>query len=657
MATRYESGPHRLQGSREDINTAVKINDQAVESAFEDDPDRPIYLHNLGCWLQLQFEQTGLMNDLDAAVKAKQKAAKLSPIDHPDRALRLNIVGNAFRRRFECTESPEDLSSALKNYEESVETVRSPPHIRILSAICGANLLYSRDVKGANRLLTTAVQLLPKTSPSTLDRNDQQFALSQFAGLASDAAALSIRSGDDLEQVLRLLELGRGVMASFRLDVRSDVSQLKAAHPKLAAQFEHLRDELDLPNDDLGHPSSHAQRSQRRYEALKEFEDSISLIRSHDGFKNFLLGPSSEELKNIATHGPMVFLNVSHYGSDAFLITHEDIRHLPLINLTYADMETKSDELLELLANNHLYKNAPLMKILEWLWDVAIEPVLEELGFAETPQNDSLWPHIWWIPAGRLALFPIHAAGYHSIKSDGRTVLDRVISSYSPTVRALANARVQIERLSSTTSQSVLMVSMPTTPNKKDLPFAAKEITVIDKLLPRSMVLQYPNKEKVLQKLSQCSIAHFACHGEANTDPSKSQILFSDWECNPFSVADMAQKKIESAELAYLSACDSAANRDLAMLDESIHMTGACQLAGFPTVVGTLWKIMDEQSVTVAKSVYNAMLTKENRLDIRKSACGLHFAIRKIRDSSLQRKRAKNSNPIVWAVYPCRRIV
>ena len=319
----------------------------------------------------------------------------------------------------------DDLNAAVNAYDESVGLRQSPPNIRILSAIRGANLIYSQNLKSGSRLLTTAVELLPTTSPRTLHRNDQQFTLSQFDGLASDAAALSIRAGENVFEALRLLELGRGVMASVYFDTRSDITELENAQPELAEKFKLLRDELDLANDSLGQNSlSDAQRTlqsqiARRYEASKEFDDTIRLIRSKDGFKNFLLGPSSDELKSFASSGPIIILNVSRFGSDAFLITNDNIRHLSLPKLTYMDLEMKSEIMLEKLKNDSLstrrHTNASMGKILEWLWDVAVESILRELGFTETPENDDAWPHVWWIPVGRLSLFPIHAAGYHSI--------------------------------------------------------------------------------------------------------------------------------------------------------------------------------------------------------------------------------------------------
>ena len=96
----------------------------------------------------------------------------------------------------------------------------------------------------------------------------------------------------------------------------------------------------------------------------------------------------------------------------------------------------------------------------------------------------------------------------------------------------------------------------------------------------------------------------------------------------------MLQKNLHQAELAYISPCHAADNRDLDLLDEGVHMAGACQLAGFPTVIGTLWHIEDAQSASIAESGYRAMLTEQGNLESQKSARCLHMAIRRIRENS-----------------------
>ena len=89
--------------------------------------------------------------------------------------------------------------------------------------------------------------------------------------------------------------------------------------------------------------------------------------------------------------------------------------------------------------------------------------ILERLGFTEMPQNEDTWPQVWWVPVGRVSLFPIHAAGYYSVA--GQNALDRLYSHGQSTGPCLE----PVKRLSQTTLQTALLVSMPTTPNQSDL--------------------------------------------------------------------------------------------------------------------------------------------------------------------------------------------
>lgn len=650
--------------SMSDLDAAVGMLHEAVTQTPRDDANRAFYLNNYGIAVGNRSEETGSLDDLNSTVAAFEEAVNMTSTDHQDLAGYLCNLGDALKQRFEQLSSLEDFDASTKAYEKAVYLSQSPPTVRIQSARRGAKLIWSQDVKRASQLLTEAVQLLPLTSPRAINRNDHQFTLSQFDDLASDAAALAVRAGEEPSKAVLLLELGRGVIASLHLETRSDIKLLKQQHPELATKFECLRDELDTANPDrLEDSSSDSQRSRllktaRRYDASKEFDATITAIRMLDGFKDFLLLPSTEELKQIAILGPIVILNASRFGSDSFIITHDGIRHLPLPRLTYEDLEANAKEFLKILEDDKLVprrvSNISMRKVLEWLWDSAVKSSLEELGLTETPKSKENWPHVWWIPIGLLSLFPIHAAGHHSIP--GQNTLDRVISSYTPTVRSLVQARDQIKRQFPGAPQTVLMASMSTTPNKAPLPFAQTEIDAISALLPPTIgrvVLPHPTKLEVTEKLRHCSIAHFACHGEVNeSDPSKSQVLLADWETNPLSVADMAAIKLDQVQLAYLSACHAANSRNLHLLDESIHMAGACQFAGFPTAIGTLWQASDKESTTVAERLYSAILTPEGKLDCQKAASGLHFAMRKVKESSKHTYGSRGVDDIMtWAPY------
>ena len=91
-------------------------------------------------------------------------------------------------------------------------------------------------------------------------------------------------------------------------------------------------------------------------------------------------------------------------------------------------------------------------------------------------------------------------------------------------------------------------------------------------------------------------------------------------------------------------------SRDLALLDESISLSSAMQLSGYPSVVSSLWQVYDNHSADIAAEVYSWMLNGSDKLDIRRSAEGVHRAVRLLRD----RTRAgigSMHDPLVWASY------
>src|SRR5207302_4563723 len=105
---------------------------------------------------------------------------------------------------------------------------------------------------------------------------------------------------------------------------------------------------------------------------------------------------------------------------------------------------------------------------LAWLWAIVAEPVLTALGHTRTPDADQPWPRLWWSPTGPLTLLPLHAAGHHDTGTGhddlgAQSVLDRVISSYAPTLRALSQAREGRPPLDQP-ARGLLVVAMPTTP-------------------------------------------------------------------------------------------------------------------------------------------------------------------------------------------------
>jgi CHAT domain-containing protein len=259
-----------------------------------------------------------------------------------------------------------------------------------------------------------------------------------------------------------------------------------------------------------------------------------------------------------------------------------------------------------------------------------------------------------------LGLLPIHAAGYHTDPASEpgrRTVMDRVVSSYTPTIRALRYAR-QHSHLAEADAVRALIVAMSTTPGIPGrLPNVSAEVAMLTRRMPEALVLsepeppasgsaaRLPTKANVLASLPGHAIAHFACHGASDSaDPSSSLLLLHDHQTDPLTVASLAAVKLDQVQLAYLSACRTAFGAAAGLMDEAIHLTSAFQLAGFPHVVGTLWPINDAIAVQVAGTFYTALHSGNGTLDINRAAYALHHSIRTARDSL-------PNLPSLWAAY------
>ena len=375
----------------------------------------------------------------------------------------------------------------------------------------------------------------------------------------------------------------------------------------------------------------------QRYKASQNLEKKIQQIRQLPNFDRFLLAPSEDELKAAAEYGPIVIINVSDYRCDVLIIEKIQIRSLRLSHLNINDVQDRTTESTESLAKP---------EILEWLWETIAQPVLSMLGFVQPPSDDC-WPHIWWIPTGPLAKFPIHAAGYHS---DGLSdnVIDLAISSYSSSVKTLIHGRrhrAQLKKVPK--SKNIILVAMPKTPKNGDLQFVTKEIDELTNLCS-SMNLQIekpsPFKEAVLSALNSCTIFHFAGHGFTDdSDPSKSHLLLKDWETEPLTVAKLFETNLrkQTPFLAYLSACGTGQIKHDELIDESLHLISACQLAGFQHVIGTLWQVNDKSCVDMAVKTYEWM--RDHEMSDESVSEGLHHASRSLRDQWIKENSTRGA--------------
>ncbi|KAI1823626.1 CHAT domain-containing protein [Xylaria intraflava] len=647
-----------------------------------DDPLRPRYLIQLGRQLTNRSFQTGNTSELDEAISIFQEVNKALPKNHFQRIRNSDALAVMLRKRFERTEEyllnlggclarraisayqnalkisftkPNEevrikclyslAPLRLKRYEltgDSTQLDNAVEHhpelsraqvtesfkiacqvrsgkadYKIISAHNAMKILSERkDWTEAGRMANIAIGLMPRASN----------ALQNISSIAADACSISLRLGD-VGQALQHVEFGRGLILGYLIDGQSDLSSLKQRDSSLANEYERLRVKAS--------------------EATCERK-----IRQLEGFHNFLLQPFQEELKEAACDGYIVVVNISNFGSDAIVVSKSNMQALTRMN-PHLQGHARHAELIQ--------ESLPRADVvfLAWLWTACVRPILERIlpDFNPVPASREI-PRIWWIGVGGASVLPFHAATLHGQKSSMST-LDFVIPSYTPTIKALQNARQRASRgweNSKDDSQSLLIITMPSTPGASSLSGVTREQRAIKSAVKGTYSvkeLERPDAQQVLDDIQRSQIVHFACHGASDPlDPLQSHLLLqkstdSGICLDKLTVESLLASRAQTqAWIAYLSACSTAQVKATRLMNESLHITSAFQVAGFAHVIGTMWPVSDHVSIDVARYFYEFLSQSgEGAMSSdRVVAAALRNAVVKIR-------REYPDNPRVWAPY------
>lgn len=252
--------------------------------------------------------------------------------------------------------------------------------------------------------------------------------------------------------------------------------------------------------------------------------------------------------------------------------------------------------------------------MLAWLWDTVVAPV------AEAVSTD----RVWWLPVGLLGLLPLHAAGY----PDRAGALDRFVSSYLPTLRALdADRPAAVPRRQ-------MVVSLPQTPGLAELPGTAAEAADLRRARPERPLLTGPGATvaAVMAALPNSTWVHFAGHAEAEVAGSgEAGLHLRD---GLLTVSRIAALNLRDAELAYLSAC-STGHRGV-FSDEPLALATAFHMAGFRHVIASLWPLDDEIAAVASRAFYRACDSADD------AAAALHRA-------AVEMRAARPDRPDRWA--------
>ncbi|WP_034486865.1 CHAT domain-containing protein [Actinomadura oligospora] len=586
-------------------------------------PGDPLYssaLHHLSLALRVAHAQRG---DTPPADPIRHYETRRAPslLDEAEEAARQAVLGGA-------SDAPETARYSLNHALVLHAIHRDDPgggHLddalaAATSAACHetsdvptrlrAGLAWS-DIALAEGLHAQAVEaledviaLLPRLAAHELERGDQEQRLAGVPDVAATAAAGALEIGRP-DKAAVLLEHGRGVLLARGLDLRTDLGALAGRHPGLADELDGLRQEMThvtaLPG--RGEQADAARRLRAGQD--ERWQDLVGRIRALPGFGDFARPFSADRLRAESEQGPLVYLHVTDRRSDAIVVTPDGFRTVAL-NITADGVGKWSRRLDDCFRPGVIHDvdaQGPAFDALAWIWDEIVAPILPAAFPADVPPGASP-PRLWWVPTGSLVRLPLHAAGHH--RDGGPTLMDRVVSSYVPTVRALGTARRRVRP----SGDGWLVVAMSDTPDARPLSGALDEARFIERASPGPVTLLADGDathERVCAELPRHPWVHFACHAvpEAET-PSQSRLLLHDHQRTPLTVADISALDLRESWFAYLSACETAVTGPR-FHDEAIHLTSAFQLAGFPHVVSTLWRLPDRGAFQLAKALYTEL--------------------------------------------------
>ncbi|TXB99548.1 hypothetical protein FocTR4_00013589 [Fusarium oxysporum f. sp. cubense] len=485
--------------------------------------------------LALRLFQRHAASDVKEAISIAESTLEYTHNNHPIRPHLQNLLGALYYQQYTKGVSKE---GALKILEISWEALRNSHYPSVLYRLqAGRRILRlcceMQNWLAAYEAAIATIELIPKLSMREIRNSDRQRLLSKddVAGFSSDAAAAALNAGKSGFEVIRLLEMGRGSLASSVAELRTDLTSLQREYPNMAEQFIKLRDQLQISSPGQHHVS-------------QGFDALLSVIRQKPGFEDFLMPPGDQKILDAAADGPIIMLNQSEYrsGVDAILIERDNIRIMNL-RVSLQDM------------------NMPLGRLqdndfLERLWGSVAKPILEGLGIG-LPSPGAPLPRIWWIPTGALSRLPFHAAGCH-FASFADSVIDRAVSSYSSSIKALLETRARSSWLPQQSKDNAVLIGMSNTPGCSTLHYAIKEVQKIANLFATygftSTVLSNgrAQKQSILQLLKTCAMFHFAVpsptaeYGHPDTALISTYLAFYQTDLTKPQVVQCLQRVIRS---------------------------------------------------------------------------------------------------------------
>ncbi|KAK0214568.1 CHAT domain-containing protein [Armillaria fumosa] len=635
-----------------DLDDAVSAGRRAVACNPDSYKVKAVSLSHLGSALQGSFQVYGRVDDLEESITCGYKS--LSYISDGDglKPITLLRLGTAVALRFAHFKNPLDAKEATSLCKSAALAPTGGLSTRLDAARQWARLCRNVDFPSALEAYKVALDLVPRvawTGQSIAARHRQ---LSNSGPAVNEAVEWAIHC-DEPDTALEWLEMGRAIVWGQLHNLRSPVDSLSDAHPDLAKRLSQVGDALEKAtsrdvNIENLKEFTMEERAKEHRRLATEWDSLVETVRARPGFEDFLGPKRLATLKNAAKLGPVVLLNTFQATCDALILIPglDNVVHISLKDFSYKKAKNLQERLNKSLSALGVRTRAShpvlrgtsgrsvFMDVLKELWSCIVKPVLDSLAFS--PCDTTNPPRLWWCPTGPLAFLPIHAAGDYRANEPRTKISDYVVSSYTPTLTIL------LDKLEKTrTFKGLLAISQPNTPGLSSLPGTKGELQKIEDrangVLVKCLRGEEATPDKVLDGMSTCNWVHMACHAtQKKANPLESTFhLYPPNHVHPpanhghLPLSQVISKSFPDADFAYLSACQTATG-DESLSEESVHLAAGMLMAGYQSILATLWSIRDVDAPLIADEVYS-QLFEDGKPDSGNAAIALHHAVQSLR--------------------------
>ncbi|KJA22418.1 hypothetical protein HYPSUDRAFT_67092 [Hypholoma sublateritium FD-334 SS-4] len=401
-----------------------------------------------------------------------------------------------------------------------------------------------------------------------------------------------------------------------------------------------------------------AHPEQLAYLLLEEWLKVRNAASNDPIFKDLFKERSFDHLLNAARTTPVVMLNLWGSQCNALIlygegrsecfrldgVTEEFAAKLQTNfrdGLQSAHFRSRGDEALEEHRGDGVAMRSSIIhRVLAALWHMIVKPILDKMKLSpiENPELDP--PRLTWCPTGPTSFFPLHAAGLYGVSQvKGTKIFEYVASSYTPTLSILADTNIALSR-EPEPFKGILAISQPAMDGQTPIPMTVSEVealiaaTTAVKVVDDNIKVQWlkdaeVTKEAVLSGMESSTWVHLACHArQYPLNTSESAFMLANGEM--LSLADISTHVASNGELAFLSACQTAAG-DFDLSEEGVHLAAGMLVAGYRGVIATTWSVRDQDAPIVAAAVYRRLLDGGN-INRSDTALALHHGARLLRE-------------------------